>query len=57
MDSVEHVKWCGVPNELILKNAELMVKRCEVRISFLSEGVNDSEKNLIETAELPELWA
>ena len=52
MDSVEHVKWCGVPNELILKNAELMVKECEVRISFpLVKGVNDSEKNLIETAE------
>ena len=52
MNPPEHVKWCGVSNELILKNAELMAKKREVRFSLpLVKGVNDSEKNLIETAE------
>ncbi len=52
MDSVTHRKWTGVPNELILKNAELMASECEVRISLpLIAGVNDSEENMRKTTE------
>ncbi|MBT9140848.1 MAG: Choline trimethylamine-lyase activating enzyme [Dehalococcoidia bacterium] len=52
MDPVEHNKWTGVSNELVLKNAELMAKKREVRISLpLVKGVNDSERNLEETVE------
>lgn len=52
MDPVEHERWTEVSNKLILKNAELMVKKCEVRISLpLIPEVNDSEENLKKTAE------
>ncbi|RLB35106.1 MAG: glycyl-radical enzyme activating protein [Deltaproteobacteria bacterium] len=52
MDPEEHKRWTGVSNELILKNAELMAQRREVRISLpLVKGVNTSERNLRETAE------
>jgi pyruvate formate lyase activating enzyme len=52
MDPVVHKRWTGASNELILKNAELMAKRTEVRISLpLVKGVNDSEKNVKETVE------
>lgn len=53
MSPTEHKRLTGVSNELILKNAELMASRCEVRISLpLILGVNDSEENVRQTIEL-----
>ena len=52
MSPTEHKKWTGVSNELILKNAELMASRCNVRISLpLVSGINDSEANVRQTIE------
>lgn len=52
MSPIEHKKWMGVSNELILENAKLMSSICDVRISLpLVPGVNDSEENLIRTIE------
>ena len=52
MNPLDHLKWCGVSNELIHENAKLMAKKREVRFSLpMVKGVNDSEKNLRETAE------
>lgn len=51
MDSKIHKMGTGVGNDKILKNAELMAKNNNVRISFtLIPGYNDSEKNIINTA-------
>ena len=52
MDSSEHKKWTGVPNELILKNARIIAARRETRISLpLVAGVNDGPDNLKALAE------
>ena len=52
MDPVKHKQWTGLSNELILKNAKLMVNQCEVRISLpLVPGVSDDEENIRRTAE------
>ena len=52
MDALEHKKWTGVSNEIILKNAKIMAEKREVRISIpFVKGFNDSQKNLKETAE------
>ncbi|MCX8205051.1 MAG: glycyl-radical enzyme activating protein [Candidatus Nezhaarchaeota archaeon] len=52
MDPVEHKRWTGVSNDLIIKNAELMVRRCEVRISIpLVPRVNIDSENLRRVAE------
>ena len=50
MDPKKHRRWTGVSNELILKNAESMADKCEVRISIpLIPGVNDDDENIEET--------
>ncbi|RLI25791.1 MAG: glycyl-radical enzyme activating protein [Candidatus Hecatellales archaeon] len=52
MDPVKHKEMTGVSNELILENAKLMVKKCEVRISLpLIPGLNNTLENLKRTAE------
>jgi pyruvate formate lyase activating enzyme len=52
MDSEKHKKYTGVGNELILHNARIMARRCEVRISLpLIPGLNDSYENIRATAE------
>lgn len=53
MSSAEHVKYCGVPNELILSNIRLLAERkfpFIVRIPLI-EGVNASEENIIASAD------
>jgi len=51
MDPVKHQEGTGVSNELILNNAVLIAKKCNLRISLpLIPGYNDSEANLRETA-------
>lgn len=52
MDSKQHSKMTGKPNELILENAKLLAEngiRMEIRIPIIP-GYNDDEENLIETA-------
>ncbi len=50
MDTVKHQEWTGVPNELILSNAELIASKRRVRISLpLIPGVNDSTENIRKT--------
>lgn len=52
MSSAAHEKWTGVSNDLILRNATLMARRCAVRISLpLVSGVNDSTENVRQTIE------
>ncbi len=54
MDSARHQKATGVPNELILQNAELIAKRTRVPLIFrvsLVPGVNDSQENILNTIE------
>lgn len=52
MSPAEHKKWTGESNDIILDNARLMARKCEVRVSLpLVPGVNDSEENLTRTAE------
>jgi len=52
MSPIKHKQWTGVSNELILKNAELMASRCNVRVSLpLVSGINDSEENVKQTIE------
>jgi len=52
MSPREHKEWTGVSNELILENAQLMVSKCNVRVSLpLVSGVNDSEDNVKKTIE------
>lgn len=51
MDPAKHQEGTGVSNELILNNAVLIAKKCNLRISLpLIPGYNDSEANLRETA-------
>ena len=52
MDSAEHTKYCGVPNELILSNLRMVA---EARHDFylripLIEGVNADEENITRSA-------
>ena len=52
MDPIEHIKWTGVSNDVILKNARIMAEKCEVRISLpLVSGVNNSRRNIEQMAE------
>ena len=51
MDSVEHEKWTGVGNEIILENFKklgAMRKEVVIRIPLVS-GVNDTDENIINT--------
>lgn len=51
MDAAAHEKWTGVPNDLILANAELIAATVPTRVSFpLVPGANDSDENLEATA-------
>lgn len=51
MDPEEHMKWTGVSNELIHKNARIIAQTVETRISFpLIAGANDSDRNIHATA-------
>ena len=51
MDSEEHKKYTGVPNEIILSNlAYLQEAGCHILVRTpLIPGVNDSEENLLAT--------
>lgn len=51
MDPAAHMKWTGRSNELILKNAALIVRTVKTRISLpLIADVNDSPENIHQTA-------
>ena len=53
MDSVRHREVTGVPNEMILENLRRLSaagSKCIIRIPVIP-GINDEEKNLIESAE------
>lgn len=52
MDSVKHKQYCGVPNELILSNIQLVAASgipFHIRIPLV-EGVNADDENIIESA-------
>ncbi len=52
MDSENHRKWIGVPNEKILENLRILADtgaKIIIRIPLVG-GVNDDEKNMTETA-------
>ncbi|MEW8959237.1 MAG: hypothetical protein AB2448_09055, partial [Moorella sp. (in: firmicutes)] len=47
MDAEKHREGTGITNEVILKNGELIARKCEVRISFpLIPDYNDGEENI-----------
>ncbi len=54
MDANKHREWCGVGNELILSNIEMVANETDIplvlRIPIVPE-VNDSEENIRATAE------
>lgn len=51
MDSEQHKKWTGVPNDLILKNAKIIASTVETRISLpLVPDVNSTPENIHATA-------
>jgi len=51
MDSQKHLETTGVPNEVILHNAELMANKVRIRVSLpLIPGFNNSKDNLEKTA-------
>jgi pyruvate formate lyase activating enzyme len=52
MDSAKHKKYTGVPNEIILKNLQLLAESgAEINIRIpLIKGVNDDKKNIQQTA-------
>lgn len=53
MDSEMHKKWTGVPNELIQKNAKIIMNSVETRISLpLVADVNNGAENIHATAKL-----
>ncbi len=52
MDSEQHRRFTGVPNEKILKNAEFLLQSgvpCRIRVPLIP-GVNDTEENLRATS-------
>jgi len=52
MDPVRHKEWTGVTNELILKNARIIMEKVPCRVSLpLIPGVNDDDENIKATAE------
>lgn len=54
IDTEEHKKWTGVPNELILYNLKKLSEtgaEINIRIPLVS-GINDSYKNIEESAQL-----
>jgi len=53
MNPEKHKEGTGVSNQIILDNARLISKMCNVRISMpLIPGYNNSEENLVQTAKL-----
>ena len=53
MNNVKHRKYTGVPNRLILKNLQRIVKNdCRVEVSLpIIPGINDDEENIEKTGE------
>lgn len=52
MDSKKHQEWTGVPNEVILQNAKIIMAQVQTRISVpLIKGFNTDDENIVATAE------